>query len=145
MPKNECIHVAVEGGVIQGIQFPVGCRIPVAVRDYDTDGVEAPDLEFDERGAPFVETLWEPGEQANSGAGIPVLGNAGDVAGHLSDVADAEARCILVELYRWMYWDDGRDCWSVDKDINGADTVQLLCELLPCPPEVSEETSRDDP
>ena len=134
MTSQKPIVVTVHGGVVQDVQFPAGCIVPAAVHDYDVDGADDPGLEFDERGDPFVEAIWEP-----KVAPVPAAEDQADVpavAAHLGGIRDAEARRILVEVYRWMYWNDDRDCWSPDKEVSGADTIQLLCGLLPNPPEV---------
>lgn len=135
MTKDNRIVVTVQGGVIQDIQFPAGYRLPVAVHDYDTDGVDESGLEYDARGDPFVEALWEPDEREERGPSVPASSDAVDIATHLSGISDTEAKSLLIEIYRWMYWDEDRGRWYPDKDISGADTVQMLCELLPNPPE----------
>lgn len=51
------VRVTVEGGVIQWVEVPDG--VTVIVRDYDVDGTEADQLQQDENGDEFIESLWE--------------------------------------------------------------------------------------
>ena len=139
MTSQNPIIVVVKGGVAQDVRFPTGCGTTVAVHDYDTDGDDEAGLTRDEKGRAFVEALWEPVKSTNQ---TPM--RATNVQPHvpagiafLDALTGAEAKSILAQVYRWMYWNEDQECWSPDKDISGADTVQLLCGLLPCPPEVA--------
>ncbi len=143
MTSRNPIIVTVHGGVVQDVQFPAGCTVPVAVHDYDVDGVDDPGLDFDKEGDAYVEALWEPGDavaSANQAEDTPVADveaqpNDPACIAFLDTITDAEAKSILAGVYRWLYWDFDLKCWSPDKDISGSDTVQFLCELLARPPE----------
>jgi len=50
---------------------------------------------------------------------------------YVDNLDEAELRSILAGIYRWMYWHEGEGRWDLDKDVSGADTVQMLCELMP--------------
>ena len=50
------VTIAVEGGVVQGVDCPKGVRL--VVHDYDVDGSES-DLHEDESGDEYVENVWE--------------------------------------------------------------------------------------
>jgi len=52
----------------------------------------------------------------------------------IDDMPAHEIRDLLAKVYCWMYCDPDTGEYDVDRDISGADTVQLLCELLPYPP-----------
>ncbi len=52
----------------------------------------------------------------------------------IDDMPAHAIRHLMAKIYRWMYWNPNTMRWDVDQDISGADTVQLLCELLPSPP-----------
>ena len=51
------VRVTVEGGVVQHIDVPKDVR--VVVRDYDVEGTEEDQLEKDENGDEFIESIWE--------------------------------------------------------------------------------------
>ena len=51
------ISITVEGGVIQSIEG-IPADVQVVVRDYDVDGSEE-DLQEDDDGYPYVESVWE--------------------------------------------------------------------------------------
>lgn len=51
------VRVTVEGGVVQHVEVPEG--VQVIVRDYDVDGTDADELEQDENGDHFIESIWE--------------------------------------------------------------------------------------
>ncbi len=51
------VRVTVEGGVVQHVEVPEGEQ--VVVRDYDVDGTEADQLQRDENGDQFIESIWE--------------------------------------------------------------------------------------
>lgn len=52
--KHEKIIVTVEGGVVQGVLYPVRYRGPqVVIHDYDTDGEPDEQLRTDADGAKF--------------------------------------------------------------------------------------------
>ena len=51
------VRVTVEGGVVQHVEVPVG--VQVIVRDYDLDGIEADQLQQDDNGYQFIESIWE--------------------------------------------------------------------------------------
>lgn len=51
------VRVTVEGGVVQHVEVPDG--VQVVVRDYDVDGTDADELEQDENGDHFIESIWE--------------------------------------------------------------------------------------
>jgi len=57
---------------------------------------------------------------------------------YVDNLTKAQLRNVLAGIYRWIYWDEDEGRWTLDKDVSGADTVQMLCELLPEPPEPSE-------
>jgi hypothetical protein len=67
MADGERIVVFVSGGVVQGVSFPAGCGVVVAVHDYDVDGAEDPGLDRDDQGQPFLEAIWEPGPEKAGG------------------------------------------------------------------------------
>jgi len=62
---------------------------------------------------------------------IPPLRPTG--VAEIDDMPAHEMRDLLAKVYRWMYCDPNTGQYDVDRDISGADTVQLLCELLPYP------------
>lgn len=51
------VRVTVEGGVVQHVEVPEG--VQVVVRDYDVDSTDADELEQDENGDHFIESIWE--------------------------------------------------------------------------------------
>ena len=51
------VRVTVEGGVVQHVEVPEGMQ--VVVRDYDVDGTDVSELEQDENGDHFIESIWE--------------------------------------------------------------------------------------
>lgn len=51
------VRVTVEGGVVQNVEVPEG--VQVIVKDYDVDGSDEDQLERDEDGDSFVESIWE--------------------------------------------------------------------------------------
>ncbi len=53
-------------------------------------------------------------------------------------LTDQEARDTLAELFRRLYWNERRRRWDPDKSVGGADTVELLCGLMPEPRESLE-------
>jgi hypothetical protein len=75
----------------------------------------------------FSEALWEPPEtlEPDSPTGVA----------EIDELSSIEARKILARVFQWMYWNPDTGQWDLDRDISGADTVQLLCELMPYPPE----------
>ena len=126
MDKNSAIIVVVLGGVVQDVRFPEGCSAAVSIHDYDVGRGES-DLHRDSEGDLFSEANWKPPElpEPESLTGV----------GEIDRLPDAEARKILARVFQWMYWDSETGQWDLDRDISGADTVQLLCELMPYPPE----------
>ena len=130
MTDNRKIIVVVLGGMVQDVQFPEGCRAAVSIHDYDVGRSER-GLHRDGEGDLFSLTPWEPSE-------IPGPDSLTGIA-EIDRLPDAEIRNILARVFRWMYWDQNSGQWDLDKDISGADTVQLLCELLPYPPEPSNQ------
>jgi hypothetical protein len=52
---------------------------------------------------------------------------------YVDNLAEPELRGILAGIYRWMYWCEDEARWDLDKEVSGADTVQMLCELMPGP------------
>jgi len=52
---------------------------------------------------------------------------------YIDGLAEPEVRSILAGIYRWMYWREDEERWDPDKDASGANTVQMLCELMPGP------------
>ncbi len=126
MTDNQAITIIVLGGVVQEVRFPEGCCTTVSVHDYDV-GRGEPDLHRDSAGDLFSEALWEPPE-------TPEPSSLTSVA-EIDGLPEAEARKILARVFQWMYWNPNTGQWDLDRDISGADTVQLLCELMPCPPE----------
>lgn len=126
MAENPAVVVLVRGGVVQDVQFPEGCGTVVSVHDYDVDGTDQADLDHDDEGHSFSKARWEPAETR---APDSLTGVA-----EMDELTVAEVRNILAQVFRWMYWNPNTGQWDLDKDISGADTVQLLCELLPYPP-----------
>jgi len=58
MPKeNTIITIVVKGGVIQEI-LNIPSSTTIQVKDYDIDGADQDDLQQDENGDRFVESLW---------------------------------------------------------------------------------------
>ncbi len=55
--NSKVVHITVEGGVIQDIQVPRSVK--VIVRDYDVDDVEPEQLQRDEQGDEYIETIWK--------------------------------------------------------------------------------------
>jgi len=53
---KKTVTITVEGGVVQHVDCPAGVR--VVVKDYDVDGSET-DLETDDNGNKYVESVWE--------------------------------------------------------------------------------------
>jgi hypothetical protein len=51
------VRVTVVGGLVQHVEVPEG--VQVVVRDYDVDGTEADQLQQDENGDQFIESIWE--------------------------------------------------------------------------------------
>jgi hypothetical protein len=51
------VRVTVEGGVVQHVEVPEG--VQVVVRDYDVDGTGADQLQQDETGDNFIESIRE--------------------------------------------------------------------------------------
>ena len=126
MTENSSIIVVVLGGMVQDVRFPDGCRAVVSIHDYDV-GRGEPYLHRDSEGDLFAEANWEPPE-------LPGPDSLTGVA-EIDELSSIEARNILAQVFQWMYWNPNAGQWDLDKDISGADTVQLLCELLPYPPE----------
>jgi len=91
------------------------------------DGRRDRHLHRDSEGDLFSEALWEPAE-------TPGPDSLTGVA-EIDRLSSIEARKILAQVFQWMYWNPNTGQWDLDRDISGADTVQLLCELMPCPPE----------
>ena len=52
---------------------------------------------------------------------------------YVDGLTEAELRGALAGIYRWMYWREDEERWDPDKEVSGADTVQMLCELMPGP------------
>ena len=52
---------------------------------------------------------------------------------YVDGLTETELRSILAGIYRWMYWREDEARWDLDKEVSGADTVQMLCELMPGP------------
>jgi hypothetical protein len=130
MSDNRKIIVVVLGGMVQDVRFPEDCGTAVAIHDYDV-GRGDRDLHRDSEGDLFAEALWEPPE-------IPGSDSLTGVA-EIDELSSIEVRKILARVFQWMYWDSDTGQWDLDRDISGADTVQLLCELLPYPPEPSNQ------
>ena len=74
-------------------------------------------------GLHFEAEIAEEGTKESEPIGVPAV----------EELPEAEARRILTAIFRWMYWDAETERWDPDKEIGGADTVQVLCELLPGP------------
>jgi hypothetical protein len=51
------VRLTVEGGVVEHVEVPEG--VQVIVRDYDVDGTEVDQLQQDENGDQFIESIWE--------------------------------------------------------------------------------------
>jgi hypothetical protein len=51
------VRVTVGSGVVQHVEVPEG--VQVVVRDYNVDGTDDDELEQDENGDNFIESLWE--------------------------------------------------------------------------------------
>ena len=100
----------------------------MAVHDYNVvnGGADRADLHRDDEGHVFCKAHWNPLETKASD-------RLTDVAA-IDVLSATEVRDILAQIYRWMYWDSKTGRWDQDRDISGADTVQLLCELLPYQP-----------
>ena len=126
MTENSAIIVVVLGGVVQDVKFPEECGTAVAIHDYDV-GCNDRDLHRDSDGDLFSEDTWEPAENPKPDSLTCVAG--------IDELSSVETRNILAQIAQWMYWDPDTGQWDPDRDISGADTVQLLCELLPYPPE----------
>jgi len=126
MNDNRKIIVVVLGGMVQDVKFPEDGGMAVAIHDYDV-GRRDRDLHRDSEGDLFSEALWEPAE-------TPEPDSLTGVA-EIDELSSIEARKILARVFQWMYWDSDTGQWDLDRDISGADTVQLLCELMPYPPE----------
>ena len=126
MTENSAIIVVVLGGMVQDVRFPEGCRTAVAIHDYDVGRGER-GLQRDGEGDLFSEANWESPE-------LPGPDSLTCVAG-IDELSSVETRNILAQIAQWMYWDPDTGQWDPDRDISGADTVQLLCELLPYPHE----------
>ena len=156
MAENSTIIVQVRGGVVQDVQFPQGCGTAVSVHDYDIDGSDQAGLDRDDEGHAFCNARWDPPEtQAPSDASdherttdqacrtrgmgssqapiiIPAFAPTG--IAEIDELPANAIRHMLAKIYHWMYWNPNTMQWDLDRDISGADTVQLLCELLPYPP-----------
>jgi hypothetical protein len=52
---------------------------------------------------------------------------------YIDGLDEAELRSVLAGIYRWMYWRENEEQWDPDKEVSGADTVLMLCELMPGP------------
>ena len=126
MAECPTIVVVVRGGVVQDVQFPEGCGMAVCIHDYDVDGTDRAALDRDDEGDAFCNARWDPPETQ---APDWLTGVA-----EMDELPAAEVRNILAHVFRWMYWNPNTMQWDQDRDISGADTVQLLCELLPYPP-----------
>lgn len=55
-PEKDII-ITVDGGVIQDITFPPGCKTRVIVRDYDVEGMEDERIDEDTE---FIESKYDP-------------------------------------------------------------------------------------
>ena len=130
MTENSAIIVVVLGGVVQEVRFPEGCRAAVSIHDYDVGRSER-GLHRDSEGDLFSEANWEPPETRDTEASTGIA--------EIDNLPEAEIRKILARVFHWMYWDPNTGQWDLDRNISGADTVQLLCELMPCPPEPSNQ------
>jgi hypothetical protein len=51
------VRVTVVGGVVQHVEVPEG--VQVVVRDCDVDGTDTDELEQDDDGDRFIESIWE--------------------------------------------------------------------------------------
>lgn len=51
------VVVTIDGGVIQGVEVPPGVR--VVIYDYDTEGVDQDDVEYDDKNDPRLVSIWE--------------------------------------------------------------------------------------
>ncbi len=126
MAENPTIVVVVRGGVVQDVRFPGGCVTAVAIYDYDVDGTDQADLDRDGEGNAFCKARWTPPETQSDDSLTGVA--------EIDELPATEVRNILAQVFRWMYWNPNTGRWDQDRDISGADTVQLLCELMPYPP-----------
>ena len=126
MTDDRNIIVVVLGGMVQDVRFPEDCGAAVSIHDYDV-GRGDPDLRRDSEGDLFSEVNWEPPE-------LPGPDSLTGVA-EIDELSSIEARNILARVFQWMYWDSDTGQWDMDRDISGANMVQRLCELMPCPPE----------
>jgi len=126
MNDNRKIIVVVLGGMVQDVKFPENRGTAVAIHDYDV-GRGDRDLHRDGEGDLFSEALWEPAETPGPDSLTGVT--------EIDELSSIEARKILARVFQWMYWNPDTGQWDLDRAISGADTVQLLCELLPYPPE----------
>ena len=98
----------------------------MSVHDHDVDGTDRAVLDRDDEGHALFKARWEPPETQ---APDSLTGVA-----EIDELPAAEVRNILAQVFRWLYWNPNTGRWDLDRDISGADTVQLLCELLPYPP-----------
>ena len=156
MAESPTIVVQVRGGVVQDVQFPEGCVTAVCIHDYDVNGTDRADLDRDGEGHAFCNARWGPPETlapddvldherttdqacrtrgvGSSQAPIIIPAFAPTGIAEIDELPAYEIRHMLAEIYRWMYWNPNTMQWDLDRDISGADTVQILCELLPYPP-----------
>ena len=59
------IVVSIEGGAVVYVEFPPGCRFPLVIRDYDTDGVDEDALEPDEDGTLCQQFEFSPDDSSD--------------------------------------------------------------------------------
>ncbi len=54
------VKITVEGGVVQEIEFPPEFpeHITVEVWDFDTDGIDEGELEYNEHNESFIRSIW---------------------------------------------------------------------------------------
>ena len=58
--KDKDIIITVEGGVIQDITFPPGCKTRIIVQDFDIEGTDEDQLTITESGDECVESEYDP-------------------------------------------------------------------------------------
>jgi hypothetical protein len=57
MSTIKTVTITMEGGVIQNVELPRD--VCVVVMDFDTDGVDPADLNYNEHGEAYVRSLWD--------------------------------------------------------------------------------------
>jgi hypothetical protein len=56
--KHEII-ITIEGGLIQDVNIPKGCKIRVKVMDFDVEGIESERVKTNKAGQEYVESYWK--------------------------------------------------------------------------------------